>query len=1166
MPAYKDVEIRIPRARAGGNGPPFVHDIEITVEGSARWRSTSSLSLEELDPGDAQYGAKLGAQVASANFIRALDQAGLTRGECLRLRLLLDEDVEVPHWVRWERMCIPIDGVEWAPAIHPKIAFSRHIPVERPDEEPPDTTSFRLLYAIANPEGLELSKVIDVEGEIANFLSTFDKDLIDRRIQVSVLAGRTPISVALSNAINSQGWTLLSGNTTLLNLSRFLQHGYHGLHILGHGGYNPASGVGTLWLESEKGGKDAVTDEQLQSWITRELQLVVFQACQSGPTPAEGQPPFTGLAPHLIRLGVPAAVAMQDRVEMRDAQIFFHEFYRALMDDGLVDVAVNRGRQVLQGRQDSPDEPDPNSWSIPALFSRLRSGRLWQPDPLRQSLVTALEALTSDSGQPPLPLEVIEHTRGVADYDPAMGASGPRFSLVERFSNPAGLTGKFTILTGGRGYSKSAQLTCLLREFGDNFLKSQPDAAMPVLLSLPELAGRSPNSWPQLERVWTGRASQEEMDRLSSRRFLFLINGEEEMAGGARERALEAIHRLQKLPSAGFVLVADEALLPSLVDGSDDYVLLVIQPLAWPRVSVYLKAIKGDSARAVQQQIERQGLTDLASQPRFLEHLLELSARGVPLTSRSRILDRICATYLAKANGDLVPKSCIEEAARLIGWAIQNSQVSELAGTPLYQCLTAARAGREFALSDLMRELVTNCRLLVPSGEEGVRFAYPALQSYFAAKCLAAKSDRNLIADITASLGRVARIRRWEKVLILLASMLPEPGDLLRSILAGSPLLEGEQLFLAVRCYQEAVAERDSGGDTDHDVEQMVDALIWRSSWDPLRTYSERRQALQRLVTLAQLYKPGRAEIVPHLVALACDPIPSKSARPNREKYDWAGIRQVAATGSVHLREETTAYIREKRPELEETLDTWLKFDTEPGVVCALLERDDPRSSVIAAFALIQSEREEDRKTLISTYEHLTNLDVTWGIVEALSGLESAWVQQHVVAPWIKQSQGATEAEAEVRNSHICYLIQTTSLVDPDARKFLDECLRSGTPWLQGRALRALAKLQDDDIEEWLRPLCENILSCKADGIDCRHMKTTNAQLADSTLQRSALEALADIGDAGSLAVVRTSRVGYGAGSYDLRQLSFQVAEEMYWRLTGGMNKESYTSDALQSA
>ena len=94
--------------------------------------------------------------------------------------------------------------------------------------------------------------------------------------------------------------------------------------------------------------------------------------------------------------------------------------------------------------------------------------------------------------------------------------------------------------------------------------------------------------------------------------------------------------------------------------------------------------------------------------------------------------------------------------------------------------------------------MINECRQLVPNGEEGVRFTYPVMQAYVAARYLADAPDRTrLIEDITASLGRLVRLRRWQKVLVLAATMVPEPSEILHAVLAGSSLMEGEQLVLA---------------------------------------------------------------------------------------------------------------------------------------------------------------------------------------------------------------------------------------------------------------------------------------------------------------------------------------------------------------------------------
>ena len=265
---------------------------------------------------------------------------------------------------------------------------------------------------------------------------------------------------------------------------------------------------------------------------------------------------------------------------MEDARVFFSEFYRALLDEGLVDVAVNRGRQRLVG------DPRVDNWSIPALFSRLRGARLWCADPIRQSIADAVAELPRDT-QAWAPLQVVEHTRGVGGYKPLEGASGPRLDLWKRAGELAATPGSFTVLTGSRGSLISAQLRRLFRTTATLMLSGASAGPWPVLLTLQELAGRPSTSWPILQRIWTGEGRPDDEARLEGRQFLFLIDGEEELAGVRREHALAAINRLRALPGSAVFLLADELLIPALKRDFDSATLLVAQPLDAPQVSAY---------------------------------------------------------------------------------------------------------------------------------------------------------------------------------------------------------------------------------------------------------------------------------------------------------------------------------------------------------------------------------------------------------------------------------------------------------------------------------------------------------------------------------------------------------------------------------------------------
>ena len=248
----------------------------------------------------------------------------------------------------------------------------------------------------------------------------------------------------------------------------------------------------------------------------------------------------------------------------------------------------------------------------------------------------------------------------------------------------------------------------------------------------------------------------------------------------------------------------------------------------------------------------------------------------------------------------------------------------------------------------MKRGLVDETRLLVPNGDEGVRFTYPVMQAYFAARYLADAPDRTrLVEDITASLGRLARLRRWQKVLVLAATMVPSPGDILRAVLAGSSLMEGDQLFLAVRCYQEVFAERghlddlERGRRSDGRHLDLAFQLGHRSA--VCRSAEGARQPRRAGPAL----RPDHLErdIIPHLVALACDPRQPLAEKPEDNQYDWCGIRQSAVNGLARLYKETTAYVTANRPDLAEPL--------RPGGSC----RKTPRPPGTCSSAMTRASR-----------------------------------------------------------------------------------------------------------------------------------------------------------------------------------------------------------------
>ncbi len=99
------------------------------------------------------------------------------------------------------------------------------------------------------------------------------------------------------------------------------------------------------------------------------LRLIFLAACQSATRSTADA--YLGLAPRLVRAGVPAVLAMQARIGVATAQRFSAAFYRRLARHGLVDLAANEARQMVLAAG------LPGA-AIPVLFLRLRAGRLFE--------------------------------------------------------------------------------------------------------------------------------------------------------------------------------------------------------------------------------------------------------------------------------------------------------------------------------------------------------------------------------------------------------------------------------------------------------------------------------------------------------------------------------------------------------------------------------------------------------------------------------------------------------------------------------------------------------------------------------------------------------------------------------------------------------------------
>ena len=214
------------------------------------------------------------------------------------------------------------------------------------------------------------------------------------------------------------------------------------------------------------------------------------------------------------------------------------------------------------------------------------------------------------------------------------------------------------------------------------------------------------------------------------------------------------------------------------------------------------------------------------------------------------------------------------------------------------------------------------------SDEDGLRFAYPGFRSYCCALYLYRQTPEvrdRLLEEITATLGRRSRAQLWEEVLLILAGLWNDTGALLRMILSGVALSEGDHLYIAARCLQEARQAFATGSSEDPTVRSVVSGLIYRSHPRSLRSVSTRKKAIQFSGPLKE------PKGIPHLVSLALKRI-RPEARQNKLTYDFSGIRLAAIKALLYTPEAVLDYVAKDKTwsgdaALHQTLQAWLEFD-----------------------------------------------------------------------------------------------------------------------------------------------------------------------------------------------------------------------------------------------
>jgi formylglycine-generating enzyme required for sulfatase activity len=376
---HADIRIRIRAFDRASNAYPVeatLHDGSF-FDGGRFQPDQEALLVTSID--QAAYGQFLFDSLVTGSirdaYSKALALAQGKHGGRLRVRLWIDQGAGELQVLHWERLHHLFGGKQVPIATTAITPFSRF--AGRPEgwPTPLDQRPIRMLAALSNPldtkDAFRLDPVA-VEEEVEALIESLADARAEGLLSITVLPGRTSLSPALKTELIEEGIGVIDGSLTLDHLLRHLP-GHHVLHLLGHGLYKHNESRGILFLEHENGTYNMVDDGLFVASLVQIAplpQLVFLVACESSRRDTADGRPFVGVGPKLVEAGVPAVIAMQDRVSMTTTRQLATDFYSLLFRHEVVDQAMNEARNLLRSRGLS-------DWSVPVLFMRLKDGRLF---------------------------------------------------------------------------------------------------------------------------------------------------------------------------------------------------------------------------------------------------------------------------------------------------------------------------------------------------------------------------------------------------------------------------------------------------------------------------------------------------------------------------------------------------------------------------------------------------------------------------------------------------------------------------------------------------------------------------------------------------------------------------------------------------------------------
>ncbi|ALF51779.1 WD40 repeat-containing protein [Nostoc piscinale CENA21] len=341
--------------------------LPLRAEGHLQLKETDLQEQISLLGQPQKYGTLLGKALFQDEIRDAFTAAIRESEDCLRVLLFIEAVDKELRTLRWERLCAPLDEGWQMLALDQRVPFSLYIPATTDRRFPPiGRRDLRALILVASPSDSQKYQLdlFDVEGTVKSVRSALGD------IPSDVLA---TVDGAMGLPTLDELCTHLTDRTKQYTLLHFVSHG----KLLDNG-------ETVLYWSKADNTVEPVTATRLLDRLrllrgAKGLPHFTFLCtCESAHPDAEAG--LGGLGQRLVRdLGMPAVVAMTEKVSVKTAQALAEHFYKQLHESGEVDKALQEAAASLAERYDV---------TVPALFSRL-GGRPLFSDQLDRDLTAA---------------------------------------------------------------------------------------------------------------------------------------------------------------------------------------------------------------------------------------------------------------------------------------------------------------------------------------------------------------------------------------------------------------------------------------------------------------------------------------------------------------------------------------------------------------------------------------------------------------------------------------------------------------------------------------------------------------------------------------------------------------------------------------------------------